>query len=74
MYLRRLRDLREDHDLTQSGLARQLFISQSTYSGYENGNREVPLSVLIRIADIYNVSIDYLLERTNQPNPPPRKK
>ncbi|MCI9415046.1 MAG: helix-turn-helix transcriptional regulator [Clostridiales bacterium] len=65
MQLHRLRDLREDHDWTQQQLARQLFIDQRTYSSYERGAREIPLSVLIQLADIYGVSMDYLLERSD---------
>ncbi len=68
----RLRDLREDHDLTQQQLADRLFIRQSTYSQYENGCRSVPLSVLIRLAEFYDTSVDYLLGLTNEPKPYPR--
>ena len=60
-----IRNLREDNDLTQSALADILHISQRAYSHYENGTREIPLSVLIDLADYYNVSIDYLLGVTN---------
>lgn len=61
----RIRDLREDADLTQTELSRHLNISQRAYSHYENGTRDIPTGILIAIADFYNVSIDYLLERTN---------
>lgn len=61
----RIRDLREDADLTQAQLSRQLNISQRAYSHYENGTRDIPTNILIALADIYQVSIDYLLERTN---------
>ena len=63
----RIRDLREDHDLKQRELAAYLNCSQRTYSNYELGQRDIPTDVLIRLADFYNVSIDYLLERTNNP-------
>lgn len=68
----RLRDLREDHDLTQSALARILHIRQNTYSQYENGQRQIPLDVLIRLACIYETSIDYILRLTDEPKPYPR--
>lgn len=61
----RIKDLREDADLTQMEISRQLNISQRAYSHYENGTRDIPTNILISIADFYNVSIDYLLERTN---------
>lgn len=61
----RIRDLREDADLTQTELSRHLNISQRAYSHYENGTRDIPTGILIAIANFYNVSIDYLLERTN---------
>ena len=63
----RLRDLREDHDLTQKQLAEQLHISQNTYSQYENGVRQLPIEILIKLSDIYNVSTDYILRLTNNP-------
>ena len=62
----RIRNLREDMDLTQTDMAKKLFISQRTYSYYESGGHDMPTEILIRIADIYQVSIDYLLERTNK--------
>ncbi len=63
----RIRNLREDSDLTQTEISKKLNISQRTYSHYENGTREIPTSILIEIANIHNVSIDYLLERTDNP-------
>lgn len=66
MYLKRLKNLREDNDLTQEELASKLNLTQRAYSHYENGNRDIPLEVLIKIADIFEVSVDYLLERTNK--------
>ena len=62
----RIRNLREDMDLTQTDMAKKLFISQRTYSYYESGGHDMHTEILIRIADIYQVSIDYLLERTNK--------
>ena len=62
----RLKDLREDADLTQTQISKQLNISQRAYSHYENGTRDIPTNILISIADFYQVSIDYLLERTNR--------
>ena len=66
MAYRRLKDLREDHDLTQAELAGILDISQRGYSHYETGNNDIPTEILIKLANYYNVSIDYILERTNQ--------
>ncbi len=59
----RLRDLREDNDLTQNQLAEILNIKQNTYSQYENQHREIPISVLWRLADYYKTSIDYIVGR-----------
>lgn len=64
----RLIDLREDHDFTQKELASMLHISQNTYSQYENGVRQLPIEVLVQLSIIYNVSTDYILELTNNPN------
>lgn len=61
----RIRDLREDNDLKQKDLAAYLAIDQSTYSDYENGRISIPIEQLIKIADYYNVSIDYIIGRTN---------
>ncbi len=60
----RLKDLREDRDVKQKELAELLNIKQNTYSQYENGKREIPLSMLWKLADFYDVSIDYLIGRT----------
>lgn len=67
---KRLRDLREDADLKQRQLAELLSVSQATYSRYESGELDVPSSVLIRLADFYSVSIDYILGRTDKRNLP----
>lgn len=62
----RIRDLREDHDLTQNALSKKLNISQRAYSHFETGTRAVPIEIFIMLADIYNVSIDYLVGRTDK--------
>lgn len=62
----RLRDLREDNDLKQSQIAELLNIKQNTYSQYENEKREIPISMLWRLADYYNTSVDYIIGRTNK--------
>ena len=64
---RRIRDLREDHDLKQRELAAILSCSQRIYSNYERGDVDIPTAVLIRLADYYCVSVDYLLSRTDNP-------
>jgi len=64
---KRIRNLREDSDLTQQKLATLLDVSQTTYSRYESGILEIPLDALIKLADYYDVSTDYILERTNNP-------
>ena len=69
----RLRNLREDHDITQEDLAAHLHIKQHTYSQYETGQRQPPIDILIRVAQYYHTSLDYLLELTDQPEPYPRK-
>lgn len=66
MIYRRLRNLREDNDLTQENIAKILNVSQRTYSRYENGQRAVPIEVFIKLADFYNTTIDYLAGRTNK--------
>ena len=69
-YYRRLRDLREDHDLTQRQLAALLQMSQPQYNRYEQGLRDIPTTVLIELADLYHTSPDFLLGRTNDDTPP----
>jgi len=66
MYLRRLRDLREDHDLKQAEVAALLGIQQTVYSRYERGFQNLPLEHLLRLAEYYGVSIDYIFERTDK--------
>lgn len=68
MYYRRIRDLREDHDLMQKEIAAVLGIQQTVYSRYERGFQTIPLEHLIKLADYYQVSTDYLLGRTDNPN------
>lgn len=65
MYLPRLRNLREDYDLSQGKIAALLGIDQRVYSNYETGKRDIPLRHLITLADYYQVSADYLLGRSN---------
>ena len=62
----RLKDLREDHDLTQSELAKLLHIKQNTYSQYETGQRQIPIDALIKLSEYYNVSTDYILGLSNK--------
>ena len=73
MYQNRIRDLREDKDLSQKTLAEYLQIHQTTYSDYELGQLKIPVQVLHKLADYYNVSIDYLLGRTPVKTPYPGK-
>lgn len=65
----RIKDLREDNDLTQKQLAEYLHIKQNTYSQYENGQRQLPLEALIALAKFYNTSTDYILGLTNEIKP-----
>ena len=65
MHYRRLRDLREDHDMTQDQLVSLLGLNKTTYTNYEQGKREIPFSLVIRLAKLYNVSIDYIAELSN---------
>lgn len=69
----RLKDLREDADLSQTALGNAIGIPQRTYSYYENGQRMIPPEVLSHLADFYQTSVDYLLERTDQKEPYPKK-
>lgn len=65
MVLQHLKDIREDHDIRQRTLAQYLGISQNTYSQYENGVISISPEMLIKLADYFDVSVDYLLGRTN---------
>ena len=64
---KRIRELREDNDYKQTDLANYLNCTQVSYSRYENGQREVPIETLIKLSDFYNVSIDYILEKSDNP-------
>ena len=66
-YIKRLRDLREDHDMTQQEVADYLNTSQTMYARYERGANELPIRHLIKLAELYNVSVDYLLCLTENP-------
>lgn len=66
MYLRRLKNLREDMELTQTQVANILGIQQTVYSRYERGYQSIPLVHLFKLANYYNVSVDYILERTDE--------
>lgn len=65
MVYSRLKNLREDNDLSQYEIAKYLNISQRTYSYYETGGRDIPVQILFKLADYYKTSIDYLVNRTN---------
>ncbi len=72
----RLKELREDHDIRQQTIAEYLHIRQNTYSQYENGQRQLPLTQLIQLAQFYCTSTDYILGLTDEiaPYPPSRRK
>ena len=67
----RLKDLREDNNLTQAAIAELLHVKQNTYSQYENGQRQIPIDCLIRLARYYRVSTDYILGLTTEKRPYP---
>jgi len=68
-YYRRLRDLREDHDMTQRQVAEYLDVAQPQYFLYEKGYRDIPTDLLIKLADLYDTTTDYILGRTNIDRP-----
>ncbi len=70
MHIQRIRDLREDADKSQQEVADYLNMHRSVYRRYEAGQRELPLWALPKLADFYQTSTDYILGRTNDPNPP----
>ena len=70
----RIRNLREDADLTQAELGQQINVPQRTYAYYENGERMIPPQVLVALAQFHQVSVDYLLGLTDQKTPYPHKK
>lgn len=65
----RIKDLREDNDITQKELAEYLHVKQNTYSQYENGQRQLPIDALIALAKFYNTSTDYILGLTSEKKP-----
>ncbi|MBQ3023564.1 MAG: helix-turn-helix transcriptional regulator [Clostridia bacterium] len=65
MYFKRLYDLRNDHDFTQQQVADYLMCNRQVYARYERGLREIPVSMLIKLADLYKTSIDYIAGRTD---------
>lgn len=65
MLYRRIRDLHKDKDLTQKQMGEILSCSQRVYSNYERGELDIPTEILIKLADFHNVSVDYILNRTN---------
>ena len=69
MYFRRIYDLREDRDIKQKTVAEYLGMDPTVYRRYEKGVRSVPVDVIIKLADYYHVSTDYLLGRTDDPTP-----
>ncbi len=73
-YYQRIRDLREDHDLTQNQVVEILQMHKTTYTNYEQGKREPPFEFMIRLALFYDVTIDYLAGLTNVPRPLEKKK
>ena len=70
----RLKDLREDLAMTQADVAKRLYIKQNTYSQYENGQRGLPVEVLIKLAKLFETSTDYILSLTDERKPYPPKK
>lgn len=68
MRFENLRAIREDNDIKQKDIAKYLNVSQNTYSQYETGVISLTAEVLIKLADYYNVSVDFLLDRTKNPN------
>lgn len=73
-FMQRLRDFREDRDISQQKMAELLNVAQTTYSDYERGKINIPLDTLRKLALFFDTSIDYLLEPTDESKPYPRKK
>ena len=73
LYFQRIYDLREDRDIKQKAVAEYLGMDPTVYRRYEKGVRSVPVDVIIKLADYYKVSTDYLLGRTDDPAPPKGK-
>ena len=75
MHNNRIKELREDRDLTQHNVASYLNVAQNSYSNYENGNRDIPLALLVQLSRFYEVNLEYLLGLTDEPTPlPPSKR
>ena len=74
MNINRLKEIREDKDLLQKDVAKALNIKQQQYSEYEIGKRLIPINYLSELADFYDVSIDYLLNKTDERKPYPKSK
>lgn len=70
MYFRRIADTRIDRDIKQKEIAAELGLNVDVYRRYEKGQREIPVWALLRLADLYQTSVDYLLGRTDDPSPP----
>jgi len=70
LYFRRIYELREDNDITQKSIAEYLGMQPNVYRRYEKGIRAIPVEAVIKLADYYRVSTDYLLGRTDDPTPP----
>ena len=70
MYFRRIADTRIDRDFKQKEIAAELGLNVDVYRRYEKGQREIPVWALLRLADLYQTSVDYLLGRTDDPSPP----
>ena len=70
----RIRELRQDNDLTQKQVGEMLNMSQTGYNQYEIGKNDIPTKILIKLAEYYNTSVDYLLGITDERNPYPKKK
>ena len=69
MYFKRIGDWRTDHDFTQQRVADYLICNRRVYSRYERGEREIPVSMVIKLAELYNTSTDYILGITDNPKP-----
>lgn len=74
MYIKRLKDLREDKDMTQEQISKIINCKQQSYSYYENGKRIIPYETMIELSKFYKTSVDYILGLTNVKEPYPRKK
>ncbi len=70
MFIKRLHDLRIDNDLTQQQVADYLMCNHQVYARYERGLREIPVSMIVKLADFYKTSVDYIFGRTENPEPP----